>query len=123
MHKNKNNIARVQAGKEGGVAVTLTMTPETIAKADDLASRLGVSREEVLTTYYADTLATAPDALEEYCLAAWEFPTKEAAAAFIERERMSPRRYAAEEWEGGGWSVADKAQYEVICPFPTAAAV
>jgi hypothetical protein len=119
MHKNKT--ARVQAGHDGGVAVTLTMTPETIAKADDLASRLGVSREEVLTTYYADTLATAPDALEEYCLAAWEFPTKQEAQAFIERERMSPRRYAAEEWEGGGWSVADKAEYEVICPMRASA--
>jgi len=114
MHKNK--IARVQAGKEGGVAVTLTMTPEIIAKADDLAARLGVSREEVLTTYYAATLATAPDAIEEHCLAAWEFPTKQEAQAFIERERMNPGQYVPEEWEGGGWSVADTAEYEVICP-------
>jgi hypothetical protein len=119
MHKNKT--ARVQAGKEGGVEVVLQLTPGTIAKADELAARLGVSREEVLTAYYAATLATAPDALEEYCLAAWEFPTKEEAQAFIERERMSPRRYAAEEWEGGGWSVADKAQYEVICPMRASA--
>jgi len=114
MHKNK--IARIHAGHDGGVAVTLTVTPETIAKADELAARLRVSREEVLTTYYAATLATAPDALEEYCLAAWEFPTKEAAAAFIERERMNPRQYVPEEWEGGGWSVADMAEYEVIYP-------
>lgn len=36
---------------------------------------------------------------------------------------MNPRRYIAEEWESGGWSVTDTAQYEVIRPFPVAAAV
>jgi hypothetical protein len=123
MHKNKSKSARVQAGKNGGVEVVLILAPETIAKADDLAARLGVSREEVLTAYYAATIATAPDALEEYCLAAWEFPTKQEAQAFIKRERMNPSRYIVEQWESGGWSVTDTAQYEVICPFPVAVAV
>jgi hypothetical protein len=121
MHKNKS--ARVQAGHDGGVAVTLTMTPEIIATADKLATRLQVSREEVLATYYADTLATAPDGIEEYCIAAWAFPTKAKAQAFIERERMNPRQYVPEQWESGGWGITDKAQYQVIYPFPTAVAV
>ncbi len=121
MHKNKT--ARVQAGNDGGVEVVLTLTPGTIAKADEFAARLQVSREEVLTSYYADTLATAPDAIEDHCLVAWTFPTKAKAQAFIKRERMNPRQYIAEQWESGGWSVTDTAQYQVILPFPKAAAV
>jgi hypothetical protein len=120
MHKNK--AARIEAGKKG-VAVTLTMTPEIIAKADNLAARLQVSREQILATYFAATMESVSDGLEEYCLAAWEFPTKEEAQAFIEREQMNPHQYVPEQWESGGWSLADKAEYEVICPFPTAAAV
>ena len=111
MHKNKS--ARLQAGKNGGVEVVLTLTPETIAKADEFAARLQVSREEILAAYYADTLATAPDAIEDHCLAAWTFPTKAKAQAFINRERMNPRQYVAEEWESGGWSVSDTAEYVV----------
>jgi hypothetical protein len=121
MHKNKS--ARLQAGKNGGVEVVLTLTPETIAKAEEFAARLQVSREEILAAYYADTLATAPDAIEDHCLAAWTFPTKAKAQAFIRRERMNPSRYIVEQWESGGWSVTDKAQYQVIHPFPMAAAV
>ena len=121
MHKNKS--ARLQAGKNGGVEVVLTLTPETIAKADEFAARLQSSREEVLTNYFADTLTCAPDGIEDHCLAAWTFPTKAKAQAFIKRERMNPRRYIAEQWESGGWSVTDKAQYEVIRPFPVAAVV
>jgi len=123
MHKNKSKSARVQAGNDGGVEVVLALTPETIAKADEFAARLQVSREEVLAAYYADTLATAPDAIQDHCLAAWTFPTKAKAQAFIRRERMNPRRYVVEQWESGGWSVTDKAQYEVICPFPVAVTV
>jgi hypothetical protein len=121
MHKNKS--ARLQAGKNGGVEVVLTLTPETIAKADEFAARLQVSREEILAAYYADTLATAPDAIEDHCLAAWTFPTKAKAQAFIRRERMNPSRYIVEQWESGGWSVTDTARYEVIRPFPVAVAV
>jgi len=114
MHKNK--AARIEAGTDGGVAVTVTMTPGIIAKADNLAARLQVSREQILATYFAATLGSVSDGLEEYCLAAWEFPTKEEAQAFIERERMNPHQYVAEEWESGGWGISDKAQYVVTFP-------
>lgn len=113
MHKNK--AARVQAGKNGGVEVILTMTPEIIAKAEEVATRLQVTREEILSTYFADTLG-APDALEEYCLAAWTFPTKAKAEAFIEREGMNPRQYVPEQWQSGGWGITNNAEYVVTYP-------
>jgi hypothetical protein len=111
MHKNKS--ARLQAGKNGGVEVVLILAPETIAKADEFAARLQSSREEVLTNYFADTLTCAAQGIDEHCLAAWTFPTRAKAEAFIKRERMNPRQYVAEEWESGGWSVTDTAEYVV----------
>lgn len=110
MHKK---TARVQTGKDGGVEVVLSLTPEIIAKAEEFATRLQVSREDVLASYFADTLTTATDAVEEYCLVAWVFPARDKAEAFIKREGLNPRQYVAEQWESGGWSVSDKAEYIV----------
>jgi hypothetical protein len=77
---------------------------------------LQVSREEVLATYFADTLTTVADAVEEYCLVAWVFPARDKAEAFIDREGLNPRQHVAEQWESGGWSVTDKAEYIVTYP-------
>ncbi|MBU3666601.1 MAG: hypothetical protein FGM15_12105 [Chthoniobacterales bacterium] len=113
MHKNK--AARIEAGKNGVEAV-LALSPEIVAKADNLAARLQVSREHVLATYFSATLESAPDGLEDYCLAAWTFPTKAKAQAFIEREGMNPRQYVPEQWESGGWGITNKAEYVVTYP-------
>lgn len=121
MHKNK--IARVQAGTNGGVEIVVCLTPEIIATAEESARRLQVNREHVLTTYFADCLENAPDGIREFIPEGWVFPTKERADGFIEREQLDARRYFAEEYEGGGWGVTDRAQYVVEFPRQHAVAV
>lgn len=111
MHKNK--AARVQAGKNGGVEIVVQLTPEIVGTAEEFADRLQVSREEVLTSYFADMLESIPDALREFIPEGWVFPTREAAETFIDREALDPRQYIAEEYEYGGWGVTDTAEYVV----------
>ena len=97
--------------------------PEIIATADEFSGRLQVSREEVLSAYFADALESLPDAIREYVPEGWVFPSRDSAQAFIEREGLNPRQYVAEQWESGGWSVTDKAEHVVEFPRQHAVAV
>jgi len=133
MHKNK--IARVQAGKNGGVEIVVQLTPTIIATAEELAERLQVGREEVLTTFFADWIDCIPDALRDFIPGGWVFPTRETAEAFIKREQLDSRQYIAEQYESdprrridrpyedGGWGITDTAEYVVEYPRQHAVAV
>jgi hypothetical protein len=107
--KTKKQPVRIAADNDGGVEVTLTMTPETIASADKFAAKLGTSRNEVLRRYFEDQVETASDAIGEHCLVAWIFPTKTACSKFIESEGIGEDNFTRG-LIGGGWIVQDREQ-------------
>lgn len=103
MHNNQS--ARIQPGEGGGLEVVLTLSPQTVAAAQDTAARLNVPVREVLETFFAWLNDSADFNLPDNCLSSWVFPTPDAAQAFRDREGHSPACYGVFA-SGDGYEVA-----------------
>jgi hypothetical protein len=63
----KNKGVRLAADKEGNIEVTFTLPAEAIAKADEMAGRLGSNRNEVLKSFFAALLPSLCDGINDHC--------------------------------------------------------
>jgi hypothetical protein len=97
----KTNDARIEVTKNGDIQVTVTIPDHVVKKADEWAARLPASREEVLLHHAVDVIEAWPDLLDEFCRYAWEFPTREAAAGFCQREKLYAEAVQVSEVEPG----------------------
>lgn len=95
--------------------ITFTIPADAMAKAGEMAARLGTTRMKVLRSFFADMLPSFSDGISAHCLeGGWIFDRPDAAETFLRRERLERKGFAVcelmdEDDRSGGYIVCEMA--------------